>query len=100
MTRCIEVSIFKAKNGIDKDKVLKVAKSLTPTISTLDGFVNRKLTYNKKDGNFVCIIEWEDEQKAHKAMESMMQSKEGGKLFELLDESSLNMMLLEPCIES
>jgi heme-degrading monooxygenase HmoA len=100
MKKCIEVSQFKAKNGISKEQILQIANEMTPKIATLDGFVSRKLNYNQKDDSFVCIIEWENEQKAHKAMEDMMQSQEGGKLFVLLDESSLDMKLLDLEIES
>jgi heme-degrading monooxygenase HmoA len=100
MKKCIEVSQFKAKSGISKEKILEIANEMTPKIAMLDGFLSRKLTYNKKENTFVCIIKWENEAKAQKATNDMIQSEEGGKLFALLDESSLSMMFLETLVES
>lgn len=95
-----EISIFSAKDGIANEEVLDVATSLTPMIAKMDGFIDRELTFDAKNNSFVCIINWENQEKVDKAMEQMMSSPQSAKLFELIDGENAKMMFLETKIKS
>ena len=99
-TNVKEISIFQAKDGISNEEVLKVATSLTPMIAKMDGFIDRELTFDKKNNSFVCIINWENQEKVDKAMAQMMSSPDSAKLFAIIGGENAKMMFLESKIKS
>lgn len=99
-TNVKEISIFQAKDGISNEEVLKVATELTPMIAKLDGFIDRELAIDHKNNSFVCIINWENQEKADKAMTQMMSSPDSAKLFAIIDGENAKMMFLRSEIKS
>ena len=95
-----EVCKYQNVEEFSKDEFLELLKTKMELLGIKGKFIDRELNFDKQNNSFVCIINWENQEKVDKAMQQMMSSPDRAKLFAIIDGENAKMMFLESKIKS
>ena len=88
--KTIEVVTFELKDGISKEEASSRLKALNELIKDFDGFIKRSISCNE-EGKWVDIVYWTSKELAMKAASEVSKNGRASKLFEIIDEKSIQM---------
>lgn len=86
----IEVVQFKLNKGVKDKEFLSANKDIEKFISSLKGFVSRRLA-QKEGGVWIDVVEWKTMEDAKIAAEKFMYAKEVEKFIMMIDEKTIDM---------
>lgn len=93
----IEVVLFKTKPGYTQDQAQEALESLNRHVVKFDGFISRKLSVDEQ-GNWMDLVYWESKGLALKAAEEIMKVPEAAQVFEVIDDSTIQMYHFNPAM--
>lgn len=94
----IELVIFKTQDGFSDAEVRASAQSVNLLLTGFDGFISRKLA-KAADGTWADIVYWRDVDSAARAAREIMADATAQRFFQMIDESTMQFMHLEPVLD-
>ncbi len=91
----IEVVIFKTKEGYSQGQAQAALERLNDLVKGYDGFISRKLSVDE-NGNWMDLVYWESQDLAVKAAEEVMKVPEAAEIFQVIEETSMQMHHFQP----
>ena len=86
----LELSTYRAADGVTEDEMREVSASLTPLLEGLPGFVSRQVSI-AEDGTWTDAVVWTSLDAALPAAEAFAAFPEGATFFEMVDPDAVTL---------
>ncbi len=86
----VEITTFKVKPGIDKQKFFQSATEIKSYLTTCDGFVSRKMV-EIDDSTYTDIVFWNSKEEAENTAKKSMENEKTLTFFNFIDEKNIDM---------
>jgi len=93
-----ELVLFKTREKNSIEQIQQAAAPIGDFLNQQDGFISRRLSYDGDNEQWVCVIDWRDKGAAVAALDAVKNSESCQAFFQLIDESSVDMRLLDNVI--
>ena len=93
--RTLKVVLFKLKPGVEEAAFFQVNESILTDLRTMSGFIRRDL-FKDSHGQWLDIVYWSSLAEAQRAADAFPSLPCAQTLMEMLDDTSVTMLHLEP----
>lgn len=99
----LELVTFKAKAGINHEKIIELNEQIMEKVKEFQGFIYRSLCYQPTNQSWIDVVYWQDEASAMSGQEQFMQSDVCQQLMSVIDVESTHVqhadILLSSCTQ-
>ncbi|RUT33667.1 hypothetical protein EJP77_08510 [Paenibacillus zeisoli] len=98
MKTCLEVVSYRLVDGVNEETYMEYVNLLQGALCNQVGFIKREVYFNKQDGVWVELAEWESQEAARQCEATIMQKPFMAEAMALIDGSTLQLHFVKQLI--